>query len=276
MSEKYLIFGATGSVGSSLAEQLKNSGNDIHLIARNENEVKTIAEKLGCTYTVADVLEEGFIEKVKSDISEIKGIAYCVGSIDLKPLRMVTEADMNKCMKLNLYSAIEAIKGFQESLKKNKGSVVLFSTVAAQRGFTNHTIIASAKAAVEGLTVTLAAEFAPHIRVNCIAPSLSKSKIAEPMLKNPAIADGIAKAHPLKRLGEGKDSAALAKFLITEESSWITGQIIAVDGQGPAAAALAVLCSRHINFPIMTGCAAGVNIVNFAKTESPFLLWLPM
>ena len=230
MSEKYLIFGATGSVGSSLAEQLKNSGNDIHLVARNESELKAIAEKLGCSYTVADVLEEGFIEKVKSDVNEISGIAYCVGSIDLKPLRMVTEADMNKCMKLNLYSAIEAIKGFQESLKKNKGSVVLFSTVAAQRGFTNHTIIASAKAAVEGLTVTLAAEFAPHIRVNCIAPSLSKSKIAEPMLKNPAIAEGIAKAHPLKRLGEGKDSAALAKFLITEESSWITGQIIAVDG----------------------------------------------
>ena len=230
MSEKYLIFGATGSVGSSLAEQLKNSGNDIHLVARNESEVKAIAEKLGCSYTVADVLEDGFIEKVKSDINEIKGVAYCVGSIDLKPLRMVTEADMNKCMKLNLYSAIEAIKGFQESLKKNKGSVVLFSTVAAQRGFTNHTIIASAKAAVEGLTVTLAAEFAPHIRVNCIAPSLSKSKIAEPMLKNPAIAEGIAKAHPLKRLGEGKDSAALAKFLITKESSWITGQIIAVDG----------------------------------------------
>ena len=230
MSEKYLIFGATGSVGSSLAEQLKNSGSDIHLVARNEVDVKNIAEKLGCSYTVADVLEDGFIEKVKSDVNEIKGIAYCVGSIDLKPLRMVTEADMNKCMKLNLYSAIEAIKGFQESLKKNKGSVVLFSTVAAQRGFTNHTIIASAKAAVEGLTVTLAAEFAPNIRVNCIAPSLSKSKIAEPMLKNPAIAEGIAKAHPLKRLGEGKDSAALAKFLITEESSWITGQIIAVDG----------------------------------------------
>ena len=230
MSEKYLIFGATGSVGSSLAEQLKNSGSDIHLVARNESEVKAIAEKLGCSYTVADVLEDGFIEKVKSDISDIKGVAYCVGSIDLKPFRMVTEADMNKCMKLNLYSAIEAIKGFQESLKKNKGSVVLFSTVAAQRGFTNHTIIASAKAAVEGLTVTLAAEFAPNIRVNCIAPSLSKSKIAEPMLKNPAIAEGIAKAHPLKRLGEGKDSAALAKFLITEESSWVTGQVIAVDG----------------------------------------------
>jgi NAD(P)-dependent dehydrogenase (short-subunit alcohol dehydrogenase family) len=230
MSEKYLIFGATGSVGSSLAEQLRNSDNDIHLVARNASEVKAIAQQLDCTYTVADVLEDRFIEKVKSDINDIKGIAYCVGSIDLKPLKMITEEDMNKCMKLNLYSAIETIKGYQENLKKNKGSVVLFSTVAAQRGFTNHTIIASAKAAVEGLTVSLAAEFAPNIRVNCIAPSLSKSKIAEPMLRNIAIAEGIAKAHPLKRLGEGKDSAALAKFLITEESSWVTGQIIAVDG----------------------------------------------
>jgi len=230
MSKKYLIFGATGSIGYSLAEQLKNSGHDIHLIARNENEVNTISEKLECNYTVADVLEDGFVGKVKADVDDIKGIAYCVGSIDLKPLKLVTEQDFNKCMKLNLYSAVEAIKGYQESLKKNKGSIVLFSTVAAQRGFTNHAIIASAKAAVEGLTVSLAAEFAPNIRVNCVAPSLTKSKIAEPMLKNNLIAEGIAKAHPLKRIGEGKDSAALAKFLITEESSWVTGQIIAVDG----------------------------------------------
>tara|TARA_B100001063_G_C16673488_1_gene507723 strand:- start:409 stop:1119 length:711 start_codon:yes stop_codon:yes gene_type:complete len=230
MSEKYLIFGATGSIGSSLAEQLKSYGQDVHLVARNEVELSTIAEKLECSHTVVDVLEEGFIEKVKSDISEIKGLAYCVGSIDLKPFRMVNEQDFNKCMKLNLYSAVEAIKGYQESLKKNKGSIVLFSTVAAQRGFSNHAIIASTKAAIEGLTVSLAAEFAPHIRMNCVAPSLTKSKIAQPMLKNTAIAEGIAKAHPLKRLGEGKDSASLAKFLLTEDSSWITGQIIAVDG----------------------------------------------
>jgi len=230
MSEKYIVFGATGSIGSSLAEQLISSGNSVHLVARNEGELKNISNKLGCTSTVADVLEDGFIDKVKSDVPEAIGVAYCVGSIDLKPLRMVTEQDFNKCMKLNLYSAVEVIKGYQESLKKNKGSVVLFSTVAAQRGFTNHAIIASTKAAVEGLTVSLAAEFAPNIRVNCIAPSLTHSKIAEPMLKNKAIADGIAKAHPLKRLGEGKDSASLAKFLITKDSSWVTGQIIAVDG----------------------------------------------
>ena len=163
MSEKYLIFGATGSIGSSLAEQLVNSGNNVHLVGRNENETKSISEKLGCPFTVADVLENGFIEKVKNDISDIKGIAYCGGSIDLKPLRMVNEQDFNKCMKLNLYSAVELIKGFQDSLKKNKGSIVLFSTVAAQRGFTNHSIIASAKAAVEGLAVSIAAEFAPDI-----------------------------------------------------------------------------------------------------------------
>ena len=106
MSEKYLIFGATGSVGSNLAEQLKNSGYDPHLVARNENEVKTISDKLDCTYTVADVLEDGFIEKIKTDINDIKGIAYCIGSIDLKPLRMISEQDLNKCMKLNLYSAV--------------------------------------------------------------------------------------------------------------------------------------------------------------------------
>ena len=230
MSGKYIIFGATGSIGSSLAEKLANDKAEIHLVARNEDEVKPIAEKLGCTFTVADVLQDGFMEKVKSDVPEARGIAYCIGSIDLKPVRMTKEEDFNKCMKLNLYSAVEAIKGYQESLKKNKGSVVLFSTVAAQRGFTNHAIIASTKAAVEGLTVSLAAEFAPNIRVNCIAPSLTHSKIAEPMLKNKALADGIAKAHPLKRLGEGKDSASLAKFLITDDSSWVTGQIIAVDG----------------------------------------------
>ena len=230
MSGKYIIFGATGSIGSSLAEKLPNDKAEIHLVARNEDEVKPISEKLGCSFTVADVLQDGFIEKVKTDVPEAKGIAYCIGSIDLKPVRMTKEEDFNKCMKLNLYSAVEVIKGFQDSLRKNKGSIVLFSTAAVHRGFTNHSIIASAKAAVEGLAISLAAEFAPNIRVNCIAPSLTNSKIAQPMLKNSAIAEGIAKAHPLKRIGEGQDSASLAKFLISEDSSWITGQVIAVDG----------------------------------------------
>jgi len=232
MSNKHLIFGATGAIGSSLAQQLKKSGQDAHLVARNEDELKSISDNLGFTFTVVDVLEDGFIDKVKSDTSkfDISGLAYCIGSIDLKPLKRVSESDLHQCMKLNLYSAIEAIKGFQDDLKKSNGSIVLFSSVAAQKGFTNHTIIASAKAAIEGLTVTLASEFAPSIRVNCIAPSLTDSKISQSMLKSDVVADALAKAHPLKRLGKGNDSAALAKFLLSDESSWVTGQIIGVDG----------------------------------------------
>ena len=230
MSEKYLIVGATGSIGSNLAIQMYESGKEIHLVGRDENQTKSLSEKLNSTYSIADVLEDGFVDKIKANIEDVKGIVYCVGSIDLKPLKMASESDFNKCMKLNLYSAIDLIKGYQDSLKKNNGSIVLFSTVAAQRGFTNHSIIASTKAAVEGLTVSLAAEFAPNIRVNCVALSLTNSKIAQPLLKNTALAQGIAKAHPLKRIGEGKDGAALAKFLVTDESSWVTGQVIAVDG----------------------------------------------
>ncbi len=230
MSEKYLIVGATGSIGSNLATQMHESGKEIHLVGRDENQTKSLSEKLNSAYSIADVLEDGFVDKIKANIEDVKGIVYCVGSIDLKPLKMASESDFNKCMKLNLYSAIDLIKGYQDSLKKNNGSIVLFSTVAAQRGFTNHSIIASTKAAVEGLTVSLAAEFAPNIRVNCVALSLTNSKIAQPLLKNTALAQGIAKAHPLKRIGEGKDGAALAKFLVTDESSWVTGQVIAVDG----------------------------------------------
>ena len=232
MSDKYLIFGATGSIGSSLAQQLKESNQDAHLISRNEEELKSISEKLGFSYTVADVLQDGFIDKIKSDTADfdISGLAYCVGSINLKPLKRVTESDMDQCMKLNVYSAISAIQGFQENLKNNNGSIVLFSSVAAQKGFANHTIIASAKAALEGLTVTLAAEFAPSIRVNCLAPSLTESKISQSMLKSEVVAEALAKAHPLKRLGKGNDSASIAKFLLSDESSWITGQIIGVDG----------------------------------------------
>ena len=190
-----------------------------------------IAKDLSEQYEVTSVdLSKKNLDKIKSDIQEVNGIAYCVGSIDLKPLRMVKKEDFQKCFDLNFYPIVETIKNFQESLKKNKGSVVIFSTVAVRRGFTNHSIIASVKGALEGLTVSLAAEFAPNIRVNCIAPSLTNSKMSNFLLKNEKMAESIAKMHPLKRIGEGGDSASVAKFLLTDESSWITGQILGVDG----------------------------------------------
>ena len=112
-----------------------------------------------------------------------------------------------------------------------KGNIVLMGSDQSIVGKGKSSVYGLTKGAIGQLTKSTAIDYADYnIRVNCIAPSLTKSKIAEPMLKNTTIAEGIAKAHPLKRLGEGKDSAALAKFLITEESSWITGQVIAVDG----------------------------------------------
>ena len=232
MSKKYIILGATGAIGSSLATQLNKDQIDCHLVGRNEDELKKIADELNYTYSVCDVLELSFVDKLKKDLEEVEvlGIAYCIGSIDIKPFKLTRANDFISSYVLNLVAVTDVIRAFEEKLKNNKGSIVLFSTVAAKKGFTNHSIISSAKAAIEGLTVALAAEFAPNIRVNCIAPSLTKSKIASVVLKNQTIEESIAKMHPLKRIGKGDDSANLANFLLTTKSSWITGQIIGVDG----------------------------------------------
>ena len=232
MNKKYLIFGATGSIGSSLANQMYEEKQDCHLIGRNEEELKEIANKLSYSYSVCDVMKINFADKLFKDLheTEILGIAYCVGSIDLKPLRITKAKDFVSTYVLNLVAATDIIRTFQDSLKKNKGSIVMFSTVAAKKGFPNHSIISPAKAAVEGLTVALAAELAPHTRVNCIAPSLTKSKMSTFLLQNLKSIDSISKLHPLKRIGEAFDAASLAKFLLSKNSSWITGQVIGVDG----------------------------------------------
>jgi len=229
---KKLILGATGSIGSSLAKKIVADGGEVHLVGREENALSALASELNSTFTICDVLEESFADKIFNDLGDtpINGLAYCVGSIDLKPIKMTKKSDYMQSFNLNLISAIEIIRKFSDNLKQNKGSIVLFSTVAVRRGFTNHSIVASSKGAIEGLTVSLAAEFAPNIRVNCIAPSLTKSKISNFLLKNEKIAESIAKMHPLKRLGEGSDSSSVANFLLGNNSSWITGQIFGVDG----------------------------------------------
>ncbi len=232
MSKKYLIFGANGAIGSSLASQLHKDGEDCHLVSKNEDNLIKISDKLKYSYSVCDVLKIDFAKKLAEELSstEILGIAYCVGSIDIKPLKATSARDFVSSYILNLVSVTDVIRNFQDNLKRNKASIVLFSTVAAKKGFANHSIISSVKSGIEGLTVSLAAELAPDIRVNCIAPSLTKSNLANKIIKNKTIEDSIAKMHPLKRLGEGNDSASLANFLLTKKSSWITGQIIGVDG----------------------------------------------
>ena len=232
MKKKYLIFGATGSIGSSLANQMYNEKKDCHLIGRNNEEMEKLANKLSYSFSVCDVLKMDFTKELLAELpdTEILGIAYCVGSIDIKPLKLTKASDFVSSYVLNLVAVTDIIRSFQDNLKRNNASIVLFSTVAAKKGFVNHSIISSAKSGVEGLTVALAAELAPNIRVNCIAPSLSKSKMAKNVIKNSRIEESIAKLHPLKRIGEGDDAANLAHFLLSKNSSWITGQIIGVDG----------------------------------------------
>ena len=229
---KKVILGATGSIGSALAKSLVGSGDEVHLVGRDEATLSNLANELNSSFTTCDMLEENFSDKILGDLGEtpINGLAYCVGSIDLKPLKLTKKSDFMQSFNLNLVSAAEIIKALADKLKQNRGSIVLFSTVAVKQGFPNHAIVSSAKGAVEGLTLALAAEFAPNIRVNCIAPSLTKSKISEFILKNEKMAESIAKMHPLKRVGEGRDSSSVAKFLLSEESSWVTGQIFGVDG----------------------------------------------
>jgi len=229
---KKLILGATGSIGSSLAKKLVESGDQVHLVGREEASLSSLASELNSSFTTCDVLEENFCEKILNDLKDepIDGLAFCIGSIDLKPLKLTKKSDFMKSFNLNLVSATEVIRSLADNLKKNKGSIVLFSTVAVRQGFPNHAIVSSAKGAIEGLTLALAAEFAPNVRVNCIAPSLTNSKMSNFLLKNEKVAEGIAKMHPLKRIGEGSDTASVARFLLTKESSWITGQIVGVDG----------------------------------------------
>ncbi len=229
---KKVILGATGSIGSSLAKKLVESGEQVHLVGRDHSGLSELAKNLNSSFTICDVLEENFSEKILNDLIDepINGLAFCVGSIDLKPLKLTKKSDFMQSFNLNLISATEIIKSLADNLKKNNGSIVLFSTVAVKQGFPNHAIVSSAKGAIEGLTLALAAEFAPNVRVNCIAPSLTNSKISNFLLKNEKVAEGIAKMHPMKRIGEGGDSASVAKFLLTDESSWITGQVLGVDG----------------------------------------------
>jgi NAD(P)-dependent dehydrogenase (short-subunit alcohol dehydrogenase family) len=160
----------------------------------------------------------------------IGGLAYCVGSIVLKPLKRAREEEFVEAFRLNSVGAALAVQAAEPALRRGKGSVVLFSTIAAGSGFTHHVVTAAAKGATEALTRSMAADLAPDVRVNCIAPSLLRTPLAPSLTENEAVAKSIAQLHPIPRLGEAQDAAGLAAFLLGPESGWITGQVIAVDG----------------------------------------------
>ena len=233
MDAPVLIFGATGGVGSALAAILSAKDVPLVLSGRNEAAVTELADRFAATGITGDVTSEDDLSRIIDGAATdegLAGLAFCVGSIDLKPLRRVTVDDLTAAFNLNAVAPALAVRKAAPALKKASGSVVLFSTIAVAQGFTNHAIVSAAKGAVEGLGRALAADLAPDVRVNVIAPSLMDTPLAASITRSDAMAQGIAKLHPIPRLGEANDAAALAAFLLTGESPWITGQVMRVDG----------------------------------------------
>ncbi len=233
MTGLVLIYGATGGIGLALTERCLVRGQSVVATGRDETRLAALGGRAGVTARAADALVSNDIEAVAEEagtMGALAGLAYCIGSIDLKPLKRATEEDFLKSYSLNVVGAARAVKAAAPALTKAGGAVVLFSSVAAGQGFANHSVIAAAKGGVESLTRSLAAELAPKVRVNCIALSLTDTQMAKPLLANEAMAKGIAQMHPLPRLGQPEDAAALADFLLSDDAGWMTGQVLSLDG----------------------------------------------
>lgn len=233
MAGTTIIFGGTGGIGTALARRLAAAGRRLHLVARDEARLIALAESLGASWASCDVTDPAGIAPALAAVEgPVEGLAYAVGSITLKPLSRVTGDDMLADFRLNALGAALAVQAALPALKaaENGAAILFYSSVAVQLGFANHTSIALAKGAVEGLTRSLAAELAPAIRVNCLAPSLVRTELARGLTGSAQMAEAIARQHPLQRLGEATDLAALGALLLSPESSWITGQVIGIDG----------------------------------------------
>lgn len=232
MNGKVLIYGASGAVGSKCARILKEDGYDLHLVGSNKEKLEEIANELQASMTVADVNDASSFETISKEAgNELAGLIYAVGTINLKSLRRLEEEDFLNDFRINALGAALAVKSSMSALKKGKGAVVLYSSVAVGQGLSMHASLSMCKGAVEGLVRSLSAELAPSVRVNGIAPSiLGDSGLSSGILKDEKTIEAMAATHALKRLGKSDDIAKITAFLISKDSDWITGQIIGVDG----------------------------------------------
>jgi NAD(P)-dependent dehydrogenase (short-subunit alcohol dehydrogenase family) len=225
MSKHILVVGGSRGIGRALIRSLRSEGHAIINWSRTPPETGPDGELHDQQVDVSDPATIPVPEGV------LDGLVYCPGSINLKPFGRLTDDDLQADLQVNLLGAVRVLRSALPALKRSsKASVVLFSTVAVQTGMPLHASIAAAKGAVEGLTRSLAAEWAPAIRVNAIAPSLTDTTLAERILSSPERREASAQRHPLKRIGNVEDIAAAAAYLLSDASAWMTGQILHVDG----------------------------------------------
>tara|TARA_R100000935_G_scaffold58415_2_gene95443 strand:+ start:132250 stop:132942 length:693 start_codon:yes stop_codon:yes gene_type:complete len=218
-----LLIGGSYGIGLEIAKQLSEHHNIIVASRTKENLPSNIK------HITFDVSKDAITEVELPDT--LDGLVYCPGSINLKPFKMLSSEAFQKDMDINFMALVTTVHGLLPKLKNaEQASLVFFSTVAVKIGMPFHTSIAAAKGALEGFAKALAAEYAPNFRVNVIAPSLTDTQLAEKLLNNEDKKEKMGNRHPLKRVGNTKDIANLATFLLSEKSSWMTGQILGVDG----------------------------------------------
>ena len=222
----YLIIGGSSGIGSALVAQLVEEGHQV-FATYNTHPVTSSFPNL--SYYPLNVLDETLNLSFLPE--KLDGIAFCPGAIQIKPFARIQPADFIADYHLQVVGAIKVIQGALPALKNaEQASIVLFSTVAVQLGLNFHSLVSASKGAIEGLTKSLAAELAPKIRVNAIAPSLTNTPLAAGLLNSDQKMEANAERHPLKRVGKPEDVSAMAAFLLSPKTSWITGQIISVDG----------------------------------------------
>lgn len=218
--KRILIVGGSRGIGNQI---LKTQSNLHHCINISRNEPEGISSSF--EHYSLDVTTDNIPNFEKIDV-----LIYCPGTIKLKPISSLKEDDFINDFNINILGAIRCIKANLKALKKSKqGSILLFSSVAAIKGMPFHSSIATAKAGIEGLSRSLAAELAPKIRVNCIAPGITQTPLASHILRNEALIEKTAQMHPLKKICQADDIANMANFLISDAASAITGQIFSVD-----------------------------------------------
>ncbi len=233
-----LITGGAGGIGSALARILSRRGDSVVLFGRNSEALQQLADEIGDfaiaipgDATRAEDLDRAVAEAV-AKFGRLDGLAHCVGSIRLKALHLTTPEEFVETLTVNLTSAFLASRAALSAMRsRNSGSIVLVSSVAAGQGLNNHETISAAKAGIEGLVRSAAITYARQgIRFNAVAPGLTETPMAAPLLRSEASREFSEAMHPLGRVGQPDDVAAVLAFLLGPESSWVTGQIWGIDG----------------------------------------------